>query len=256
MNRESIYEVWKGSDHPWVKWVKPALFAAIEEEPPRAAREGDAYRAEAPPWAPLDTAWLPEGAAVIIDLEGEASVSLGLALGQRGARPVFAINTCSEFQELIDMRSVIELLSVGSRFRRSFPSGSAVTPAFILDSRRTGEGKKAPPGCFDNRWAIFDGDLPSAEDLLRAGIRRVVVVQRGSHPVDDLEAILRGYRAGGLQLSLRDTDEPDELRPVSIETRGWLGQLADGVLRRLRLRRRWDGSYGRRVPIPPEPSHG
>jgi hypothetical protein len=257
MNRKAIYEVWRGEGHPWVSWVKPSLLHSTPSDSGGPAERDAAYRAESPPWARLDTSWLPERAALIVDLPGDSAVSLALATGQRGVRPVLAINACSEAGELIAMGTVLEMLAIGARFPSAFPTGPSVAPAFILDSRRDAGGRRPSPGSFDNRWAVFRSDLPEAEDLRRAGIARVVVVQAGPTLHEDIAAVLRAYRAGRLDLLLHDVAQPGPSTPIAVPERSWLGELTEHFRRRFSLGpRRSDGSFGRRVLIPPEPSHG
>ena len=255
MNRARILETWRGADHPWARWVKLPLFESVPDRAADAANEGHAYRGETPPWASLDTSWLKDDAAVIVDLPGARAIALALALGRRGLRPVLAINACSEEGELVPMAEVKDLLAEGARFASAFPNGN-VLPAFILDARRTGDGREPPPGAFDNRWALFDGDLPSAEELRANGVSRVVVVQDGKEIHGDLASILRGYAREGLELLLHDPTTPGVVGPIQLEARGWLAELWGRLARRSTYKRRWDGSFGRRVPIPPEPSHG
>jgi hypothetical protein len=256
MNREAVYEKWRGKDHPWVAWVKAPLFERVRDDS-HSVVEGPVYRTLGPPWDGVDTSWLPERAAVVIDLPGESAVFMALALGQRGLRPVFAVNACSESGELIPMESIIDALSVGARFDGAFPSGPKVAPAIVLDSRRDGAGCPVVPGGFDNRWAVFGGDLPSAEHLRSAGVTRVVLVQQGADPLGDVEAVLRTYQAGGLGLLLRDTRGSGPVVPLRLVERGWLAGVVGSMWRDLSLPRRWDGSYGRRLPIPRDyPSHG
>jgi hypothetical protein len=171
-------------------------------------------------------------------------------------RPVFAVNACSASGDLIPMDSVTVALSAGARFARAFPSGPSVAPAIVLDARRDGAGRSVARGCFDNRWAVFGGDLPAAADLRNAGLIRVVLVQQGAEPLGDVEAVLKAYQAGGLELLLRVTREPGPVVPLKLVERGWLAGVIGSVRRHLSVRRRWDGSFGRRVPVPPAPSHG
>jgi hypothetical protein len=248
----TIFETWSGTDHPWAAWVKPPLFARLDET--AAADEAHAYRGETPPWADLDTSWLMDRAAVMIDLPGERAIALALALGRRGVRPVLAINACSEYAELVPMGGVLDLLAQGARFASAFPSGPNVAPAFVLDARRAGDGREPRPGSFDNRWALFDGDLPTASHLRGAGLERVIVVQEGNATLGDLESFLVRYARGGLEVLLHDVTRPDPLAPMKLEHRGWLAEIVARVRRRASYPRRWDGSFGRRVPMPP--SHG
>src|SRR5262249_19665536 len=116
-----------------------------------------------------------------------------------------------------------------------------------------GRRVKAIPGRFDNRWVIFLADLPSPEELRRTGISRVILVQSGQDVMPDLEPILRKYRKGGLEILLRDINQPGPAVEMTLRERN---KLADGfrsAFRTFRYRRRFDGSYGGVIP---EPSHG
>jgi hypothetical protein len=256
MKREDVYATWVGQDHPWVSWVKRALFASVADDASDRADESQPqYRSEAPPWAGTDVSWLPDRAAVIVDLPGHEAVAMGLALGTRGLRPVLSINACSESGELIPMDPVVDLLRAGARFTKSFPMGPSVLPCFILDSRRNSP-RAIRPGDFDNRWAVFASDLPSSDALRDVGASRIVVVQKGVELLGDLKAVLRRYSAAGLELSLHDVTASSSLTEIHITPSGWFARFVEQVERRLAWSRNWDGSFGRRVPIPPSPSHG
>jgi hypothetical protein len=110
------------------------------------------------------------------------------------------------------------------------------------------------PGAFDNRWVVFREDLPSAEQLRAAGIDQVIVVQKGTLPVTDLEDVLLAYQTGGLELIGHET-ETRTTRRWTIEKKGWLAKLYQSAQLRWSVPRS-DGSYGRWVPLPPKPSHG
>lgn len=196
-----------------------------------------------------------ERIAVIVDLEGPDAVDLALTLGARGFRPILAINATSARREVIDMRPVLELLREGARFASSFPSGPDVLPVFILDSRRDSPSRRAAPGRFDNRWTVFPSDLPSVEQLAAANIDVVLIVQVGEEPSEDVEAIARKYQRGGLEVHVADVEER-KTSVLSQRRSGWLSFRWRQLRRRFALRRQWDGSYGHRVPFPPEPSHG
>src|SRR5262249_36092933 len=133
------------------------------------------------------------------------------------------------------------------------PGNSA--PAFILDARRAGENVQIAPGQFDNRWTLFVDDFPSAEQLRAAKIERIVVVQRSLEVEPDVLAIARTYQRAGLGVRIAEV-ENKSLFEIPGRPRGWLRTTFDLLARGWHLRRRADGSYGLRVPIPPEPSHG
>jgi len=256
MSDGTVYDQWRRAAQPWAQWVKPALFDRLEETSAAEAEGARPSEAHAPAKS-IDTSWLPEKAAVILDLPGEQALVAALALGERGMRPVFAINASSSptGAEAISTAAVRRLLLGAGEQAASLPTGGTAPPAFILDSRRGGDELPPPPGSFDNRWVAFPSDLPGAEELRRGGLDRVVVVQEGAACMPDLAAILRVYQRAGLELMLRDVGG-GALGPLKLPEMAWLREVAGGFYRRLRLTRRADGAYGRWVPLPPKPSHG
>lgn len=254
MTARRIQSVWVGRPDRWRRWVKLPLFASTtwdgQARVEGATNEG-VYRTEAAPWAARDVAWLVgERAAFLIDLPGAEAVELALVLGAAGVRPVVSINAASADGEVVDMRPVLDRLAEGARFRASFPTDRDAAPAFVLDARRDGRGARIEPGAFDNRWAVFANDLPSAADLDDAHVRVVVIVQDGAEPKDDVRAIAWAYRRGGLDVRIADVRKRT-IVAMPGRPQGWLSFFADQVRRRFVLRRRWDGSYGRRVPTKP-----
>jgi hypothetical protein len=193
----------------------------------------------------------------VIDLPGPDAVELALALGRRGFRPILAINATSAEREVIDMGPVLRSLAEGARFASSFPRGPDVLPAFILDARREGTGAWIGPGLFDNRWPVFPSDLPAAEHFEAARIRTVVIVHDGDELREDLRAIAWSWRRDHLDVRVAKAEDA-ESRPWTTKEPGWLARMAGRLRRRFALRRRADGSYGHRIPVPlpPEPSHG
>jgi hypothetical protein len=251
-----VEDVWSASDHPWSAWTKRPLFSSLSIESVEQADESDAYRSESAPWSPTNIASLADEChGVIIDLPGADAVASALALSHHGFRPILSINATSAPDEVIDMRAVLDLLAEAARFPSSFPSGPQARFAFILDSRRDGPQEPFAPGLFDNRWTLFPSDLPSAKHFENANIERVVIVQEGTEMKDDLAAIAWEYRRGGVEVCVADPAD-DSRAPWTLEPPSWLSSVAGRLRRRFQFRRRWDGSYGHRIPIPPEPSHG
>jgi hypothetical protein len=251
-----VSDVWVGSDHPWSAWVKRPLFASLTVPEVTPATESDVYRSETAPWAREHPWWLEaRKIAIIVDLPGPEAVELGLLLGRHGFRPILLINAASDSGELIDMAPVLHLLTEGARFHSSFPGGPDVLPAFVLDARREGADADPEPGRFDNRWTLFPADLPPAERLGQAGVQAVMIVQDEPTPRDDVRAIAWMYQRGGLDI--RVVNVRDRTVASLASTRpSWLVYVIGQLRRRFAFRRQWDGSYGHRIPIPPDPSHG
>lgn len=77
----------------------------------------------------------------------------------------------------------------------------------------------------------------------------MVVVQEGTKMKDDIEAIAWAYKRAGLEVRLANTRERT-LAGMPGRPQRWLGFTIGQLERRLGLKRRWDGSYGHRIPIP------
>jgi hypothetical protein len=253
MNRESIYQLWRGRTHPWTLFVKPALFAQFDELRSRAEHSEGAYRGKPPSWAGISAAWAPDPAAtaLIIDLDGVESLRTGLALAGKGYRPVVSINCCTDSDEVVDMSGVLETLREAAGFPATLVDRDAMRPAFLLDARRMRPVPSLVPGQFDNRWMLFGSDLPSSAHLRKEGITRVFVAQRGYYVQDDLVAVLSGFKHAGIEVSIFDLEKGKAVDGGQIPSLGFLGRLAWRWQRRAEIRRSL--SFGRRVP---EPSHG
>jgi hypothetical protein len=243
-----VEDIWVGLEHPWRNWVKRPLFAALAPEDEAVVQNGDAYVPTRRFWA-APPEWLAdEKLALIIDLAGAEAIELGIALGTVGFRPVLMVNAASDIREAIDMRPVLRRLVKGARFAAAFPDEPGARPAFLLDSRRWRARESLKLGSFDNRWMLFPSDMPRAKHLAAQGIERVVLMYR-SHVLGDVAAIMREYQREGLDVSVVDVEEPDELAPVL--PRGRLAEFWGRLKRHATFQRNWDGSYGHRIS-----SHG
>lgn len=264
MRERSTYEVW-ASHEVWRRWVKAPLFAEIDDqgvESVDAPASGD-YRALPRDSSEVDVSWAPAAsdagarAFIVVDLEGAASIEMGLALGVRGYSPVLAINACTDPDEVIDMAPVLEALREGAKRRRSFPRERSAPPAFLLDVRRFRGARPREPGLFDNRWMVFRQDLPSAALLLQQGLSRAILVVGEDRIEEDLQHVLFAWQKGGIQISLQVVAAVGPPEPVTIEAPSWAQRLFTGPSGSGELRRNRRGSFGSRVPeLPPEPSHG
>ncbi len=241
-------DIWVGLEHPWRNWVKRPLFAALAPEDVKVVQSHDAYVPTRTFWA-APPEWLAdEKLGLIIDLSGAEAIELGIVLGTVGFRPVLMVNAASSIREAINMRPVLRRMVKGARFAAAFSDEPDMRPAFLLDSRRWRTRGSLQIGSFDNRWMLFPSDMPRAKHLAEEGIERVILIYR-SHVLGDVAAIMREYQREGLEVSVVDIEEPDELAPVLP-----LGRLAEfwGRLKRSgSFQRNWDGSYGHRIS-----SHG
>lgn len=212
---EEIYRVWAPADSIWSSWVMPAPFVdlvclsgADEEKLDALALLAGAQELEC-------------DLAIVADLPGAESVRYGLALAERGFRPVPLFNGSpgpavyptagSLFPELtkpghrsksvIDMGKLLSALCAGATVLRSVRLAPGAPPVFLLDAMRMRGHRAAQQDLFDNRWKIFSQDFPSARFLKEHGIRRVLLVQdSGGQPQEDLAHVLLRWQEAGIEM--------------------------------------------------------
>jgi hypothetical protein len=203
-SREEIFEAWAPAESRWSAWAKPVLFA---HAPLNA--EGGA-EGELPDVGVLSHL---RDTALILDLPGPLSVHMGLALAETGFQPVPLYNSGASTGELVDMRPIASLLTGGAVRLKRIKRRPNAPPAFLLNSDRLNNSNSTMPGRYDNRWCLVPQDMPSAEFLLAAGIKRVVVV--GARLQDDLAHVLYRYQEANLPIS-HAAKQGDAPRPVQV----------------------------------------
>ena len=124
MNRGDIHACWAPLGATWTPWVKPVLFAQLDEEPLTSAP------GPLPTWVhaevvaplerqPLDASSAPhpyrssrslDDVAVVVDLPGADGALVGVALARHGFRPVPLYNALSGPSPLLDVRPIMAVL--------------------------------------------------------------------------------------------------------------------------------------------------
>jgi hypothetical protein len=248
MQREALFEIWVPPGGLWSLWARPILFAQMPE-----AGSGPAG---GEPWRALDVGWAPgagEQTVLVVDLPGEESVRMGLALAGRGYRPVPLYNACTGPHEVIDQGPIIEALRAGAGYLAAQALTDAA-PAFLLDARRMSPAREIRPRAFDNRWKVFPQDFPSAGFLTGRGFTRALLIQRGrTHPQEDLAHALCRWQDAGMALAAKDVAGGARPGPITVDRPAWYRSAWQRVLAVLGLRRGPRGGFGGVVP---EPSHG
>ena len=250
MDPRRIFEIWAPPDGPWSPWAKPVLFAHLDVA-------GD-----------LPTVAIPEirlpfdrpkagGRAVVVDLPSLESIGLGLELARLGYRPVPLFNACPSppglsgdvVPEAVPVKPLLSALMQGTDRLKSAGLTGDAPPAFLLDADRLGTEKPILPGWFDNRWVVFETDLPSARFLARYQITAVELIHRGA-PGEDLLDVLRDWNRAGISLWHTDLDQPGPPSALVVPGTWFLGlsRLARRVWALLSLRRNPRGGYGGVVP--------
>ncbi len=265
MNKKDVFEAWAPSGARWSGWVKPVLFATLSES--------NMLDREAEPDIELELspALTAPGVALVVDLPGEDSVLVGLALAKRGIRPVPLFNALPGFERsLVDVDGIQRALVASAKLLRSFSVAADAPPAFLLDAlrrvaryqRRTAE----PPRerwawerwekverwrerYFDNRSVSFSTDFPSGDTLRAQGIVRVVLLRRWYLVVPgDLVATLAAWHRVGLAIEIHDVESERSPKAWIPPRLLWLRRLWFYVLVPLLLKRDKSGAFGGLLP--------
>ena len=259
MTKESIFDVWAPAGARWSRWVKPVLFACLDQ--PAAT-----WLSELAVWNP---GWAPpahENVALVLDLPGREGVAAALGLAEQGYRPVPLYNALPPpmrvldpaspmlAEAAVDVRGIMAALQQGTERLNQLALSAEAPPAFLLDWDRRGAGTPMPPGSFDNRSVSFTTDFPSANFLLAHGVQRVVLVQpTDAAPQLDLAHTLRRWQDAGLIVELKRLDLPGPGMPCDVPKPPWFAWIWQRALVALGLRRGLGAGFGGWVP---EPSSG
>ena len=111
------------------------------------------------------------------------------------------------------------------------------------------------PGRFDNRWAVFPQDFPSASFLMSNGVRAVVLGQRlADEPQRDLAHVLLRWQEAGIQILLGALQRDASPEPIRVSRPGQFRALWYRALVLAGLRRNSAGGFGAVVPVPSQSS--
>lgn len=259
MTREEVFEAWAPlggtGEAGWSDWVKPVLFAQMPNDWP-----GD----QSTPMPPERELPKMHG-AVVVDLPGELSVEVGLALARQGFRPVPLYNAAADgsggvpmlripgsggMGARINMWPIMAALWLGADALRRLPIAPDAPPAFLLDSQRRVGEREPGPGMLDNRWMSFPTDFPSARMLLDRGIREAVVIMQATEPATDLGHTLRRWQEGGIVIRMCELGMDAAPREITVSRPGMFGAAWYQFLTMFGLRRSLLGGFGGRLPQP------
>lgn len=239
---EDAFAVWAPDDGFWSQWAKPVVFAsapALPDEPEPAVPA-------------LDSALLPgefEPAAVIVDLPGPQAVLVGLALAERGFRPVPMFNGTSGPRSVVPVEPIEEALGVGTAVLKRLTIQQDARPAFLIDADRGNILGAKEPGRYDNRWVVLPQDFPSGTTLLSRGIKQIAVIrQRSLVPDQDLTHVLLRWQEAGLELRGVALETGAGESPLSLAVPSRFRSLWYAAIALMGLRRSSVGGFGSTVP--------
>lgn len=194
-NREA-YKVWAPFGKKWTDWVRPVPFIA-------AQADVKGYHAGAlciPEIEFVDETW--KDAAVIVDLPGDESVEIGLALAKLGYRLIPIYNGTIEQENAratVDNQTVGAALLHGAEELAQIEIKDDALPAFLVDKNRLNRFK-LDISLFDNSWDVYPQDIPSADYFLKNGIKEIIVISNALSR--DLKAIFRKFRKKNIRIRL------------------------------------------------------
>lgn len=264
---EEAYAAWAPEDGRWSPWVKPVLFATagvntaplpplpdVPWAPParaETAKDGS-YREGATP-APGG----PGTTAIVLDLPGRQALLTGIALAERGYRPIPVLASVpgpAGKKAAVDVGPMQTQLTSAAPRLRELALPADAPPVFILDEGRRGSGHLVEPGHFDNRSIVFAQDFPSAKHLRAAGIGRVLVVASGRVYDDVFHALCR-WRDAGLVVE-KQAPTGIEVTPFDAMAPASYRALAQRAFALLGFKRSPVGGFGVLVPERIESSGG
>lgn len=196
MTNKEAYKVWAPFGKKWTDWVRPVPFIAAEAD----VKGYHAGNLLIPKIDFVDESW--KQAAVIVDLPGDESVEIGLALAKLGYRPIPIYNGTIEQKNAratVDNQTVGAALLHGAKLLEQMEIKDDALPVFLLDKNRLNRFK-LDVSVFDNSWDVYPQDLPSADYFLQNGIQKIIVISNTLSR--DLKAIFRKFRKKGIRIRL------------------------------------------------------
>jgi len=247
MKVDKVYAIWAPAESEWSQWAKPTLFA---QDSDIEVKEADASRlpdTNAVPGPASDT-------ALIVDLPDGESVQWGIALAQRGYRPVPLYNACQypgvdRSKALVDVTRVVDEIGQGTLAVMRAQIAPNAPPAFLLDADRC-RNRFPVAGRFDNRWLVFPQDFPSSNYLLSRGVKRVIFVAESDTPQTDLAHVLLRWQESGLKILVQPFLATGLPREITVSKPSGFRTLLYRALAVMGLRRNSTGGFGGIVPEP------
>ena len=242
---EACFSAWAPDGSRWSAWAKPVAFLL------------PLWDASYPtnPATPTTPVTVPTAITfntndgVIVDLPGEESVHLGVALARHGFRPVPLFNGTSGPKAAIDVLPITRALFGGAHDVGRRELSPDAPPAFLLDSRRNEPAAALMPGVYDNRWIVLPQDFPSGALLASRGIRFATVLRRGGVAVrTDLAHVLRRWQDHGIRTRVIDLGSKTVTDYVDIPKPSFFSMLGYATIALLGLRRSNVGGFGSRIP--------
>lgn len=248
LSAAEVFSIWSPSQGPWSNWVKPALFASVDEN--MSYIDNAQIQLPEVPWHSSEL----QRSALILDLPGDQSIWEGLALLKYHYQPVPLFNCSRAPGMIIDVNPLVQALWNGSNLLKLQTISQHAMPVFLLDNNRLSNIELRAPGKFDNRWCVVPQDMPSSIMLKSFGVKAVCI--RTTKMASDIPHILKRYQVDGIKVSVQyvgNQKMEDFSMPMSTLFRSiWYRiEVLSG------LKRNSAGGFGAMIPVPsPSGSHG
>ena len=196
MTNKECYRIWAPVGKKWTDWVRPVPFIAARENV-KGYHVGELL---IPSIDFIDESW--ENAAVIVDLPGDESIEVGLALASKGYRPIPIYNGTIEQENAratVDNQTVGAALLCGATILKEIEIEDEALPAFLIDKNRLNRFKM-DESVFDNSWDVYPQDLPSADYFLNNGIQKIIVISDSLSK--DLKEVFRKFKKKKISICL------------------------------------------------------
>lgn len=208
MNNKELYKIWAPFDLPWSSWVRPVLFANIND-----TLKINKYLS----FEPNVVKYVEKGVtdtAIFVDLLSTEGIEEGIALAKLGFRPIPLYNGTESqdgVESIINNDEIEGAIIWGAKELSNIELDNMAPPAFLLDFNRL-ERRRRDVSVFDNSWDIYYQDVPTADYLLNNKIKKIIV--RSPILNKDLKRILYGYQKKGIQIFF--AKEFDKIRKIEI----------------------------------------
>ena len=244
MTAEECFATWAPDQVVWSEWAKPVAFLHIGGV--LLPDAGTVPHATSVPSIPLT---VTSPSAVVVDLPGADAVATGVALAERGFRPVPLFNGTAGPSPVIDVQPIAGALVHGAERLRQLEIPDAAAPAFLIDARRRDPAIVVRPGLYDNRWVTLPQDFPSGALLASRGFRHATLLHDNGLTIrPDLAHVLRRWQDAGIEIRIVDVksgqvaDRVDVPKPSGFKL-AWYSAIA-----LLGLRRNNVGGFGSMIP--------
>ncbi len=189
---KEIYKIWAPKSK-WQGWVRPVVFASMDNE---IKEEYFNKTLEDIVYISNDV----KDTSLIVDLPGAESVKEGISLAKLGFIPIAVYNGINEqinALSTVDNSALALALIWGSNIIKDLKFAPDALPVFLLDSNRM-NSFKITPSVYDNSWDVYSQDMPTANYLLKNGIKKVLLVSDRIRP--DINKILHSYKNEGVEI--------------------------------------------------------